>query len=161
MAKEVKAIPDGYRSVTPYLMVQGAAQAIDFYKRAFGAQEIMRMDGPGGKLTHAEIRIGDSVIMLSDEVQGSTVRSPQSLGGTSASIFVYLEDVDSVFKRAEAAGAKVVMPLANQIWGDRYGTLTDPFGHVWSLATHVEDVAPEEFSKRMKEMMAKRAKAAG
>jgi PhnB protein len=161
MTKEVKAIPDGYHSVTPYLVVQGAAQAIDFYRRAFGAQEIMRMDGPGGKLTHAEIRIGDSVIMLSDEMPGATVRSPQSLGGTSASIFVYLEDIDSVFKRAEAAGAKVVMPLANQIWGDRYGTLADPFGHVWSLATHVEDVAPEEISRRMREFMAKRAQAAG
>jgi PhnB protein len=161
MTKEVKAIPDGYHSVTPYLVVQGAAQAIDFYRRAFGAQEIMRMDGPGGKLTHAEIRIGDSVIMLSDEMPGATVRSPQSVGGTTASIFVYLEDVDSVFKRAEAAGAKVVMPLANQIWGDRYGTLADPFGHVWSLATHVEDVAPEEISRRMREFMAKRAQAAG
>ncbi len=154
MAKQVKAIPEGYHSVTPYLMIQGAAQAIDFYKRAFGAKELMHMDGPQGKIVHAEIMIGDSRIMMSDEM-GTACRSPQSLGGTTSSLFLYVEDVDSVFNQATAAGAKVVMALSDQPWGDRFGTLTDPFGHVWSLATHVEDVAPEEIDRRMKEMMAK------
>jgi PhnB protein len=160
MTNKVRAIPEGYHSVTPYLMIQGAAQAIDFYKRAFGAKEIMHMDGPQGKIMHAEIQIGDSRIMLSDEM-GGVCKSPQTLGGTTASIFLYVEDVDKVFNQAEAAGGKVVMALANQPWGDRFGTLTDPFGHVWSLATHVEDVAPEEIDRRMKEMMAQRAQAAG
>ena len=141
-------------------MIQGAAKAIDFYKRAFGAKEIMHMDGPQGKIVHAEIQIGDSRIMLSDEI-GGACKSPQTLSGTTASIFLYVEDVDKVFNQAEAAGAKVVMALANQPWGDRFGTLTDPFGHVWSLATHVEDVAPEEIDRRMKKMMAERAQSAG
>jgi PhnB protein len=160
MTKQVKAIPDGYHSVTPYLMIQGAAKAIEFYKRAFGAEEIMHMDGPDGKITHAEIKIGDSRIMLSDEMSGAACRSPQSLGGSTASVFVYLENVDSVFDQAVKAGAKVVMAPSDQPWGDRFSTVTDPFGHVWSLATHVEDVTPEEMSRRMQEMMAQRAKAA-
>jgi PhnB protein len=153
----VKPIPDGYRTVTPYMTVSNAAAAIDFYKRAFGAKEIMRMDTPQGKIGHAEIKIGDSMIMLADEMPGSGMSSPQTLGGTCTGIFLYVENVDSVFKQAESAGAKVTMPLANQFWGDRYGKLTDPFGHSWSLATHVEDVAPEEMGKRMKEAMAKMA----
>jgi PhnB protein len=159
MANQVKAIPEGFHSVTPYLVVQGAAQAIDFSKRAFDAKEVMRSDGPQGKIMHAELMIGDSRIMLSDEMN-ATCRSPQSLGGTTSSLFLYVEDVDKVFNQATAAAAKVVMALANQPWGDRFGTLTDPFGHVWSLATHVEDVAPEEIDRRMKEMMAKAAQRA-
>jgi PhnB protein len=151
----VKPIPDGYRTVTPYLVVNQAADAIEFYKRAFGAKENMRMNGPAGKIAHAEMKIGDSVIMLSDEMPGSTMRSPHSIGGTAVGIFLYVEDVDSVFAKATSAGAKVEMPLANMFWGDRYGKVTDPFGHSWSLATHTEDVAPEEMGKRAKEAMAK------
>jgi PhnB protein len=153
----VKPIPAGYHTVTPYLVVNNAAAAIDFYKRAFGATEIMRMDGPQGKIAHAEIKIGDSPIMLGDEMPGAGAHSPQSLGGTTMGIFLYVQDVDSAFKQATSAGAKVEMPLADMFWGDRYGKLLDPFGHSWSLATHKEDVAPEEMSRRMKEEMAKRA----
>jgi PhnB protein len=155
MPKQVQPIPPGYHSVTPYLVVNNAARAIEFYQRAFGAKEIMRMDGPPGKIAHAEIKIGDSMIMLSDEMPGGGVRSPQSLGGTTAGIFLYVENVDSVFNQAASAGAKVDMPLADMFWGDRYGKLTDPFGHSWSLATHKEDVAPEEMKKRAKDAMAK------
>ncbi|HTS49433.1 MAG TPA: VOC family protein [Bryobacteraceae bacterium] len=157
MPNSVRPIPEGYHSVTPYLTVNGAAGAIDFYQRAFGAKEIMRMNGPDGKIGHAELRIGDSVIMVADEMPGSggATRSPQSLGGTTAGIFLYVEGVDKVFNQAVSAGAKVDMPLENMFWGDRYGRLTDPFGHSWSLATHVENVAPEEMEKRMKAQMAK------
>jgi PhnB protein len=155
MPKQVQPIPPGYHSVTPYLVVNNAARAIEFYQRAFGAKEIMRMDGPPGKIAHAEIKIGDSMIMLSDEMPGGGVRSPQSLGGTTAGTFLYVENVDSVFNQAASAGAKVDMPLADMFWGDRYGKLTDPFGHSWSLATHKEDVAPEEMKKRAKDAMAK------
>jgi PhnB protein len=151
----VKPVPDGYRTVTPYLVLNNAAAAIDFYKRAFGAKEIVRMDGPQGKIGHAEIKIGDSMVMLSDEMPGSGQRSPQSLGGTAVAIFLYVKDVDSVFSQAVSAGAKVEMPLDDMFWGDRYGKLTDPFGHSWSLATHKEDVAPEEMGRRAKEAMAK------
>jgi PhnB protein len=151
----VKPIPDGYRTVTPYLVVSHAAAAIDFYKRAFGAKEIMRMDGPPGKIGHAELKIGDSMIMLADEMPGSGMRSPQSIGGTAVGIFLYVENVDKAFAQATAAGAKVEMPLADMFWGDRYGKLTDPFGHSWSMATHRENVAPEEMGKRMKEATAK------
>jgi PhnB protein len=151
----VKPIPDGYRTVTPYLVVNNAAGAIDFYKRAFGAQEINRMAGPQGKIAHAELKIGDSIVMLSDEMPGSGMRSPQSLGGTAVGIFLYVKDVDSSFKQATSAGAKVEMPLADMFWGDRYGKLADPYGHSWSMATHKEDVAPQEMSRRMQEQMAK------
>jgi PhnB protein len=153
----VKPIPDGYRSVTPYLVVSSATAAIDFYKHAFGAKEIARMDGPQGKIAHAELKIGDSMIMLSDEMPGPgcTTRSPQSLGGSTVGIFLYVENVDKAFNQATSAGAKVEMPLADMFWGDRYGKLTDPFGHSWSLATHKEDVAPEEMGRRMKDAMAK------
>ncbi len=150
-----KPIPAGYHTVTPYLVVNNAAAAIDFYQRAFAAKEIFRMDGPQGKIGHAELKIGDSMIMLSDEMPGAGNRSPQSLGGTPVSIFLYLPDVDATFKQATSAGAKVEMPLADMFWGDRYGKLTDPFGHSWSLATHKEDVAPEEMSRRAKEAMSK------
>lgn len=154
----VKPIPDGYRTVTPYLVLNNASSAIDFYKRAFGAQEIMRMDTPQGKIGHAELKIGDSMIMVSDEMPGNaSTRAPQSLGGTTVGIFLYLRDVDATFSQAVAAGAKVEMPLDDMFWGDRYGKVLDPFGHSWSLATHKEDVAPEEMGKRAKEAMAKMA----
>lgn len=155
MPNKANPIPKGYHSVTAYLVVDNAKRAIEFYERAFGAKEHMRMDGPGGKISHAELKIGDSVIMLSDEMPGTGARSPKSLGGTTAGIFLYLEDVDPVFKQAVSAGAKVEMQLADQFWGDRFGRLTDPFGHSWSLATHKEDVAPDEMAKRMKEAAAK------
>jgi PhnB protein len=114
----------------------------------------MRMQGPGGKIGHAEIKIGDSIVMLADEMPGSAVRSPQSLGGTTMGVFLYVPDVDATFKQAEGAGAKVVSPPADMFWGDRYGTLTDPYGHVWSVATHREDIAPEEMQKRAQQAMA-------
>ncbi len=155
MPKSVRPIPDGYHSVTPYLTVNGAARAIDFYQRAFGAKEVMRMNGPDGKIGHAELKIGDSIIMLADEMPAGGTRSPQALGGTTAGIFLYVEGGDKIFNQAVSAGAKVDAPLADMFWGDRYGKLTDPFGHSWSLATHIEDVAPQEMEKRMKDAMAK------
>jgi PhnB protein len=161
MAGKVSPVPAGYHTATPYLVVNDANGAIDFYKKAFGAKEIMRMQGPGGKIGHAELKIGDSVVMLSDEMPGGRGKSPKSLGGSTASVFLYLENVDSVFKQAVAAGAKTEMELQNQFWGDRFGQLSDPFGHLWGLATHVEDVAPEEMEKRAREAMAKMAQAAG
>jgi PhnB protein len=159
MPSKAKPIPEGYHAVTPYLSVHDAAKAIDFYKRAFGAKEIMRMDGPPGKIGHAELQIGDSRIMLADEMPGSN-RSPKSLGGSPVSIFLYVENVDSVFNQAVSAGAKAISPLADMFWGDRFGKLDDPFGHSWSLATHIEDVAPQEMAKRSKEAMAKMAQQA-
>ncbi len=155
MPKSVRPIPEGYHSVTPYLTVNNAARALDFYQRAFGAKEIMRMNGPDGKIGHAEFKIGDSIIMLADEMPAGGTRSPQSLSGTTAGIFLYVDAVDKVFNQAVAAGAKVDTPLSDMFWGDRYGKLTDPFGHSWSLATHIEDVAPQEMEKRMRDAMAK------
>ena len=143
-----KAIPDGYHSVTPYLVMRDAARAIDFYKRALGAKESFRFDAPGGKIGHAEIKIGDSIIMLADEMPDMGYRGPQSLGGSAVSLMVYVEDVDSQFKRAIDAGAKVKQPVKDQFYGDRSGTLEDPFGHVWTIATHVEDVSEDELAKR-------------
>jgi PhnB protein len=144
-----KPIPDGYRTVTPYLTVKGAARAIDFYKRAFGAEELERMTGPDGQsVVHGEIRIGDSVVMLSDELPGTGNHSPQTLGGTTASIFLYVPDVDVAFQRAVDAGAKATMPPADMFWGDRFGKLVDPFGHAWGMATHKEDLSPEEIRRR-------------
>ncbi len=157
-----KPIPDGYRTVTPYITVHGAAQAIDFYKRAFGAQEVERMTGPDGKsVMHAEIRIGDSVVMLSDESPQSGTRSPQALGGTTGSIFLYVPDVDAAFKRAIDAGAKPVMPPADMFWGDRFGKLVDPFGHHWGMATHKEDLSPEEIRRRGVAFMASMGRPGG
>ena len=153
----VKPIPEGYHSVTPYLTLDDAARAIEFYKKAFGAVELLRMPAPGGRIGHAEIKIGDSVIMLADEMPGGGGRSPKSLGGTSAGIFLYVTDVDSSFQQAVNAGAQAEMPPADMFWGDRFGKLTDPFGHSWAMATHKEDVAPQEMQKRMKEEMGKRA----
>ena len=161
MPAKVKPIPQGYHSVTPYLTLDDAARAIDFYKRAFNAQEVMRMAGPNGKVGHAELRIGDSVIMLGDEMPGTSTRSPQSLGGTTGGVFLYVENVDAVFQQAVSAGAQVESPLADMFWGDRYGRLKDPFGHSWSVATHIEDVAPEEMSKRMQEAMANMSRRTG
>jgi len=152
---QAKPIPQGYHSVTPYLTLNDAARALEFYKRAFAAKEVMRMDGPDGKIGHAEIKIGDSVIMLADEMPGAGSRSPQSLGGTTGGIFLYVENADAVFNQAVSAGAQVEAPLADMFWGDRYGRLKDPFGHSWSVATHKEDVAPAEMSKRMQDAVAK------
>ena len=143
-----KAIPEGYRTATPYLVIKGAADAIEFYKRAFGATEMLRMADPQGRVGHAELKIGDSVIMLADEHPNMGYRGPRSLGGSSVSILLYLEDVDAVFERAVKAGAKALRPVTNQFYGDRSGTLEDPFGHIWTIATHVEDVPPEELKRR-------------
>jgi PhnB protein len=148
-----KAIPDGYHSVTPYLIVNGAAKAMDFYKRAFGAVELMRMPRPDGKIGHAEMRIGDSAIMLADEHPEMGHRSPQSLGGAAVSLMVYVERVDDVFGRAVAGGAKELQAIKDQFYGDRSGTLQDPFGHTWTVATHIEDVPPEEMRRRAEKFM--------
>lgn len=147
MAK-VNPIPEGYHSVTPYLSIKGAAAAIDYYKDAFGATELFRMAGPDGKIGHAEIKIGNSPIMLADEFPEMEFVSPQTLGGTPIGLMIYVDDVDTMFKRAISKGAKEVKPLQDQFYGDRSGTLRDPFGHVWTVATHVEDIAPEEIAKR-------------
>lgn len=145
----VKAIPDGYYSLTPYLVCKGAEKAIDFYTKVFGAQEIMRMPGPGGRIMHAEVKIGNSMLMLSDENKERGALSPETIGGTTASIMFYTDDVDAVFNRAVAAGAKSETPPENMFWGDRMGNLVDPFGHKWAIATHKEDVSPDEMQKRM------------
>jgi PhnB protein len=151
-ASMAKAIPDGYHSVTPYLVVDGAAKGLDFYKRAFGAVELFRMDGPDGKIAHAEMKIGDSPIMLADEHPEMGFRSPTSFGGTAVGLMIYVQDCDKVYNQAVAAGAKVHKPLVDQFYGDRSGSLTDPFGHHWTVATHKEDVSPEEMDRRMKAM---------
>ena len=155
MAK-VKPIPEGHNSVSPYLVVNGAAKALDFYTKAFGATEIMRFDTPDGKIGHAEIRIGDTVVMLADEHPDHDAHAPRKFGGSPVGLHLYLEDVDAVWSRATAAGAKVKQPLANQFYGDRNGALEDPFGHRWHLSTHVEDVSAEEIGRRMKTMMAEK-----
>ena len=149
----VKPIPDGYPAVTPYLIVAGAARAIDFYKHAFGATETMRLDGPNG-LAHAEIRIGGSVVMLADESPDMGYKGPRSYGGTSVSLMLYVDAVDATFQRALDAGATQQRAVQDQFYGDRSGTLEDPFGHVWTLATHVEDVAPDEIDRRLAAMNA-------
>jgi len=152
--RRVRPVPPGYHTLTPYLTVDDAGRALEFYKRAFGAAELMRMPGPGGRIGHAEMRIGDSVFMLSDEFPGvSTCRSPRSLGGTTFQLFLYVPDVDTAFARAAAAGCKVKTPLADMFWGDRYGKLEDPFGNEWGLATHREDVKPAEMARRAAEAM--------
>ena len=148
-----RPIPMGYHTLTPYLIVKGAAGAIEFYKKAFGATEVMRLEAPGGKVGHAEIKIGDSHVMLADEMPEMGHKGPQTLGGTPVSILIYVEDVDARYKQAVAAGAKPMRPVADQFYGDRAGTLSDPYGHVWSIATHKEDVSREELERRFKEMM--------
>jgi PhnB protein len=145
----VKAIPDGYYSLTPYLVCKGAAKAIDFYTKAFGAQEIVRMPGPGERIMHAEVKIGNSILMLSDENKERGALSPETIGGTAASVMFYTDDVDAVFNRAVANGAQPEMAPADMFWGDRMGNLVDPFGHKWAIATHKEDVTPDEMQKRM------------
>jgi PhnB protein len=148
MPKKVRSIPEGYHTATPYLIATGAAKAIEFYKKAFGATEVMRFPDPSGRIAHAEIKIGDSHIMLSDEAPEMGFRSPQSLGGSPVSILLYFDDVDAVVAQAVAAGAKLVRPVADQFYGDRTGGVEDPFGHTWYVATHIEDVSPEEMQKR-------------
>jgi len=149
-------IPEGYHTLTPYLVVSGAGRAIDFYKQAFGATELMRMPGPGGRIMHAEIQIGDSRLMLADECPEMDARSPQSVGGTPVGLALYVEDVDAVTARALSAGAKVVRPVQDQFYGDRSGTIADPFGHKWTIGTHKEDLSPEEIQKRAAPMFAKK-----
>jgi uncharacterized glyoxalase superfamily protein PhnB len=153
MAKDtkVKPIPDGMRSVTPHLVCAGAAEAIEFYKKAFGAKEEARLPGPGGKLMHAMIRIGDSAVMLVDENPEWGMLGPKALKGTPVTIHLYVEDADAFVERAVKAGAKVKLPLADMFWGDRYGSVEDPFGHCWSVGTHVRDVGMEEMQKAMQQ----------
>jgi PhnB protein len=146
----VKPIPEGYTTPVPYLTVDDAEAAIAYYTKAFGAKERGRMASPDGKIAHAELEIGQSLIMLSDPFPGFATRTPKELGGSSVSIFLYAEDVDAVVKRAVDAGATVTTEVSDQFWGDRFGTITDPFGHVWGIATHVEDVPPEEIEDRAK-----------
>lgn len=150
----VKYIPDGYHTATPYLIIKGAAKALDFYRKAFGATELMRMQGPDGKVGHAEIKIGNSPIMLADEFPDMGYKSPQSLGGSPVSIMLYVEDVDKTVERAVAEGAKITKPVQDQFYGDRNGSIHDPFGHVWTISTHVEDVSPEEMERRAEAMHA-------
>src|SRR5258707_13190235 len=154
----VKPIPDGYTTVTPYLVIRGAAKAIDFYTKAFGAEEVCRMPMPDGKLMHVELKIGNSFVFLADEFPGMGNPSPQGLGGSPVGIHLYVTDCDKVFNQAVAAGATPTMPPMDMFWGDRFGKLTDPFGHVWSVATHKEDVPPEEMGKRAEAAMARMGK---
>jgi PhnB protein len=156
MAKATSPIPKGFHTITPSLTCRGAAKAIDFYKKAFGAQELMRMPSPDGKVSHAEIKIGDSVVFISDEFPGMTA-APSPTATPSYSLIVYVDDVDSVFNRVVSAGAKVDMPMQDMFWGDRYGKVTDPFGHQWGLAMHIEDVAPDEIGRRAQTFFAKAA----
>jgi len=148
-----KAVPDGYHTATPYLIVKGAAAALDFYKKAFGATELFRMAGPDGRIGHAEIRIGDSQIMLADEVPGMGYVSPQTLGGSPVSLMLYVPDVDQLFQQAIAAGATAQRPVQDQFYGDRSGTLKDPLGHVWTISTHIEDIPPDEMRRRAEAFM--------
>ena len=153
MSTKVQPIPKGYEGATPYLIIKGAANALDFYKKAFGATEIMRIPAPEGKVGHAEIKIGNAIIMLADGFPVMNHRSPQSLGGTPVSIMIYVKDVDTFVSRATAAGAKVLQAVENKFYGDRSGTLEDPFGYHWHFSTHVEDVPPDEMAKRAEKFM--------
>jgi len=150
-----KAIPEGYYTVTPHLVVKDAGGAIEFYKKAFGAEEVFRMPGPGGKVMHAELKIGNSHVMINDEMPDYGALGPQSIGGTPVTLHLYVNDVDSTFKRAISAGGKEEMAVADMFWGDRYGKLVDPYGHKWSVATHKEDVSPEECARRMEKEFGK------
>lgn len=148
MAKPGKPVPDGYHTITPHLVIDGASKAIEFYKEAFGAEELFRMPGPGGKVMHAEIKIGDCHVMLADEFPEMGVRGPERGKSSPVVLHVYSNDVDAAMEKARKAGATITMPAADQFWGDRYGKLTDPFGHCWSIATHKEDLSPEEIAER-------------
>ena len=152
----MKKIPEGMHSITPHLVCAGAAKALDFYQKAFGATEVGRLPGPDGRLMHAAMKIGDSTVMLADEMPEWGSLGPKALKGSPVTIHIYVEDVDALVARAEKAGAKVTMPVAEQFWGDRYGKLEDPFGHHWSVATHVRDVTPEEMKKAMQQMSAQK-----
>jgi PhnB protein len=149
---KVNYIPKGYSTVTPYLVIKGAAKAIDYYKNVFGATVVVRMDGPNGTVGHAELQIGDSRIMLADENPQMGNRSAESIGGSPVSLYVYLPDCDKVVAKATASGAKVLKPVADQFYGDRSGFIQDPFGHLWGIATHIEDVSEAEMKERMKKM---------
>jgi PhnB protein len=153
MTKSVQAVPQGYHSITPYLAVEDAAAALEFYKRAFGARERMRMPAPGGKVGHAEIEIGGSCIMLADEYPDMDFRSPKAYGGTPVGLHLYVADVDAVARQAVAAGAKELRPVRDQFYGDRTGSFEDPFGHVWHIATHKEDLSPDELKRRAAQAM--------
>lgn len=153
----VQPVPEGYHTLTAYLAVDDAAAAIDFYGRAFGAKERVRMAGPGDSVMHAELEIGDSLLMLSDPFPQASTKPPKELGGTSASIFMYVEDIDSMYKQAIEAGASSLMEPDDMFWGDRFGSVQDPFGHSWTIATHIEDVSPEEMEKRSEAFMAEMA----
>ena len=148
----VQAVPTGYAGVTPYLIIRDAARALEFYKKAFAAKEVMRFPAPGGKIGHAEIKIGDGIVMLADESPEMGHKSPQALGGTAITLMFYVPDVDAQFAKAVAAGGTVKQALKDQFYGDRSGTITDPFGHIWTIATHKEDVSPEEMQRRMAAM---------
>jgi PhnB protein len=150
----VKPIPEGYHTLSPSLSVDNAAEAIEFYKRAFGATERGRMHGPDGKIAHAELQIGDSVLMLADPFPQATTKPPKEIGGTAVTLFLYVEDVDAVFKQAIDAGATSAMAVDDMFWGDRFGSVTDPYGHSWAIATHIEDVPPEEMEERGRVAMA-------
>jgi PhnB protein len=155
MANKVKPIPDGYQGVTPYLVIKGAAAAIDYYKKALGAVEMMRMPQADGRVGHAEIKLGEAVVMLADEFPEMNIVSPTTLGNTPVGLLLYVEDADATFNKAVALGAKVEKPMADQFYGDRTGTIKDPFGHKWTIATHKEDVTPEEMNRRMAAMAKK------
>ena len=148
MAKAKQPIPDGFHTVTPHLIMKDAAGALEFYKKAFGAEETSRMPGPDGKVMHAELKIGDSMLMIADEFPDMGSSGPKSIGGSPVTLHIYVDDVDALFDRAVKAGGKVTMPLADMFWGDRYGRLEDPFGHQWSIGTHTEDLTPEEIGQR-------------
>lgn len=157
MANKVKPIPEGYASITPYLIAKDAARAIEFYKQAFGATELMRLAQPDGRVGHAEIRIGDSRLMIADEFPEMDARGPQSIGGSPVGLLLYVEDVDAVAARAVAAGATLVRPIEDKFYGDRSGTLRDPFGHIWHVSTHKEDVPPDEIGRRAEALMRKQS----
>ena len=158
MPASVRPIPEGFHTIQPALVVRNAVQAIDFYKKALGAQELSRLAGPDGKIAHAELKIGDSVFFLSEENPNmGSVKSPQTLGGSTISLNVYVSDVDKTFHQAISSGAKETMPVADQFWGDRYGSLTDPFGYVWGIATHKENLTSDEIQKRARDFFANMA----
>jgi PhnB protein len=160
MPEKTQAVPPGFHTLTPHLIVRDAAKAIEFYEKAFGAQLLHKMLTPEGKVMHAALKIGDSILMLNDEFPEWGALSPLSSGGSGVTLHLYLENVDGAFQRAVSAGADVKMPLMDQFWGDRYGTVSDPFGHAWSLATHVRDVSPQEMARAQQDAMAQMPKSA-